>query len=79
MRDIIWTLIIVWLVYRLVDVFRSIQAKRSSDSYGSSQNHHANSSRSDSGTAAAPKRDIKTAVQKHLNNEGEYVDFEEVK
>jgi hypothetical protein len=74
MRDIIWTLIIVWLVYRLVDVFRSIQAKRSA-----SESRNFDHNPSGSSNTSAPKRDIKTAVQKHLNKEGEYVDFEEVK
>jgi hypothetical protein len=74
MRDIIWTLIIVWLVYRLVDVFRSIQAKRSA-----TENRQFDHNQASAGTTSTPKRDIKTAVQKHLNNEGEYVDFEEVK
>jgi hypothetical protein len=27
----------------------------------------------------APKKDLHSAIQKHMNQEGEYVDFEEIK
>ena len=76
MKDIIWTLIIVWLVYKLVNVFRSIPAKRS---YSANQPGNFDNSQTTAENTSAPKRDIKTAIQKHLNSEGEYVDFEEVK
>jgi len=75
MRDIIWTVIVIWLIYKVVEVFRIASSKRNinSTSYNSQQpdtNPHSHSK---------PEKDIKNAVKKHLNNEGEYVDFEEVK
>ncbi|WP_317900002.1 hypothetical protein [Aurantibacillus circumpalustris] len=71
MRDFIWTLIIVWLIYKIVDIFKSSSAKRS---FNNSQTENKTNVHS------SPKeKDIKNAVKKHLNNEGEYVDFEEVK
>lgn len=72
MRDIIWTLIIIWLIYKVVEIFRSASTKRSAvnnaQGPGATDIHQ-----------STPKRDIKKALKKHLNNEGEYVDFEEIK
>lgn len=78
MRDIIWTLIIIWLIYKLVDMFKALNAKRS---YANpqQQNTYRQTTSSQASATAPSKKDIKSAVQKHLNNEGEYVDFEEVK
>lgn len=75
MRDIIWTIIVVWLVYKVVDVFKNSAAKRASantQSYSSTEQPQGNQGPSHS------EKDIKDAVKKHLNKEGEYVDFEEV-
>jgi uncharacterized protein DUF4834 len=77
MRDIIWTLILVWLVYKVVDIFRLSTSKRAAgnaDRYSQSQQNTA-----ETHTAPRNEKDIKGAVKKHLNNEGEYVDFEEIK
>lgn len=70
MRDLIWTLIVIWVVYKIVDAFRAVSAKRSRQN---EVNHQQNTG------SPAPKKDIQGALQKHLNNEGEYVDFEEIK
>jgi hypothetical protein len=77
MKDIIWTLIVVWLIYRLVDVFRAATAKRTSSTR--SENQQNNPQYTTRQTTSNHDADIKNAVRKHLNNEGEYVDFEEVK
>jgi hypothetical protein len=71
MRDIIWTIIVVWLIYKIADIFKSASSKKS----------FANTSQQAQSTAhhTVPEKDIKNAIKKHLNNEGEYVDFEEVK
>ena len=73
MRDFIWTIIIVWLVYKVVDIFKSNSAKRAFNTNQSRQKTNMHS------TSKPEEKDIKDAVKKHLNNEGEYVDFEEVK
>ncbi len=72
MRDVIWTLIIIWLVFKLIDVFKSVSRKKAfvDTENDSGQNGYSN--------FKSNKKDIKKAVQNHLNNEGEYVDFEEV-
>jgi hypothetical protein len=78
MKDIIWTLIIVWLIYKLAELFRTSFSGRQAnervrpDSHGNSAAHSThNQSRSD--------KDLEKALKNHLNHEGEYVDFEEVK
>ena len=73
MRDLIWTLIVVWLIYRIVEIFRYNSAKKSfnTDNRQAQSNTIHNTSR--------PEKDIRKAIKKHLNNEGEYIDFEEVK
>jgi hypothetical protein len=71
MRDIIWTLIVVWLIYKIVGVFKSTSSKKSFTN--TDQQTHSTAHQT------VPEKDIKNAIKKHLNNEGEYVDFEEVK
>lgn len=70
MRDIIWTIIIVWLVYKIVGVFQSLNTKKTSANPAyqapKENNHHSTS-------------EIKTALKNHANKEGEYVDYEDVK
>lgn len=71
MRDIVWTLIVIWLIYKLVDVFKFLSAKKSYIQNSSSQQNNTQTT--------TPKKDIHRAIQKHMNKEGEYVDFEEIK
>lgn len=76
MKDIIWTLIVVWLIYKIIDAFRITSAKRG---YQKNPHQGQESSYARVYKTSRPEKDIKDAVKKHLNNEGEYVDFEEVK
>jgi len=71
MRDIIWTIIVIWLVYKLVDIFRGSGQKKKYVYNQESQQHHANQTTFD-------KSDTKSATQKRADTEGEYVDFEEM-
>jgi len=75
MRDIIWTLIVVWFIYKIVDVFRSSTAKHTANN----NPHSTHETNTNFHNNPKPEQDIKNAVKKHLNNEGEYIDFEEVK
>ncbi len=68
MRDIIWTVIILWVVYKLIDVFKNINQKKI-----------INNQQSENSNTSVLKKDIKSAVQKSAEKEGEYVDYEEVK
>jgi hypothetical protein len=72
MKDLIWTLIIVWLVYRLFTLFRVTPGKNSSRDWG----------KEPTGPVPPPSKNDqarKEALQKHLNSEGEYVDYEDLK
>jgi hypothetical protein len=74
MRDVIWTIIAVWLIYKLVEVFKAGKSRdgqpTASNSKTSYTAHNESASRRD---------EMKSAARKHVNNEGEYVDFEEIK
>jgi hypothetical protein len=76
MRDIIWTLIIVWLIYKVIDLFKINAGKKNFADHQDEQFQRQNSA---GNTNSSPEKDLKNAVKKHLNNEGEYIDFEEVK
>ncbi|MBL7911470.1 MAG: DUF4834 family protein [Bacteroidia bacterium] len=76
MRDIIWTLIVVWLIYKLVDIFRG-STKKSFANNSSNQNMQ-NEQTSTTANFSA-KKDHKEVIQKSADKEGDYVDFEEIK
>lgn len=71
MRDIIWTLIIIWLVYKVVAMFKSNTAAKSKPKFNMDPTQEDTSSSRSKG----PKPDL----TKPLNKEGEYVDYEEIK
>jgi hypothetical protein len=75
MRDLVWTLIIIWLIYKLVDFFKSNSFKKT---FTGNQNEY-NQSDSYSTKTSSHKKDIRGAVQNHVNKEGDYIDFEEIK
>ncbi|MEI6487442.1 MAG: DUF4834 family protein [Bacteroidota bacterium] len=70
MRDVFYTLLVVWIIYRVLNAFSSVKNKYSNTSQ-----------RSD----PPPRKDetiVSDASAKKKNfgdNEGEYVDFEEIK
>jgi hypothetical protein len=63
MRDIIWTLIVIWLVFKIVNIIKN--------NFGKAPNNVRDT--------ASPKKEAKQVIKDHLNKEGEYVDFEEIK
>jgi len=65
MRDFIWTLIIIWTIYQLSAFFRN-RTKKQATSNPFTQNNNRVKNSSDTKRKAG-------------NNEGEYVDFEEIK
>jgi hypothetical protein len=67
MRDVIWTIIVVWLVYRLVDFFRGVDQKKTVSNNGPQREGTAN------------QEQIRSAVKKSADREGDYIDFEEIK
>lgn len=75
MKDLIWTIIVIWVIYKLIHIFKSSSIKFY---FGKTVANEEKKIRNDSFTAQ-PKKDVKTAIQKQIKNEGEYVDFEEIK
>jgi hypothetical protein len=71
MRDLIWTLILIWAAYRIFSMFRIGPAAGRQPRDGSAA----------SSPMPPVKDDMskKEALKKHLNTEGEYVDFEEIR
>ncbi len=76
MRDIIWTLIVVWLIYKLVDIFKASPKKSYANNSANTNSQNYQSQNKSSFTA---KKDPKEAIQKSADKEGDYVDFEEIK
>lgn len=73
MRDIIWTIIVIWVIWRLVDAFRSISATRKTQSSTvNNQNYNQNNHQTNHATSSPKKGELKADA-------GEYVDYEEVK
>lgn len=72
MRDLIWTLIVIWLVYKLVAIFKTNNKTNNSEFFEENRTRRSTNN-------SSTKKDLKGALNKHLNNEGEYVDYEEVK
>lgn len=77
MRDIIWTLIIIWLIYKLVDIFKGSSKKSFAGNNSTTQSNQNQSYQSN--TTYSSKKDNKEAIQKSADKEGDYIDFEEIK
>lgn len=73
MRDIIWTIIVIWVVWRLIDAFRSISATRKAHSnHSDNQSGNQNYEQSNNDVVTPKKGELKSDA-------GEYIDYEEVK
>lgn len=72
MRDIIWTIIIIWLIVKITSLFKK---SKNTDTHHESLNQNS----THQSTVKSGKDNADAAMKQHLNNEGEYVDFEEIK
>ncbi len=70
MRDVFYTLLVVWIIWRILNSVNNIRAKQPSGSSTSS------SSRKEGETHVDYVPPIKKSVS---DDEGEYVDYEEIK
>lgn len=77
LRDVIWTIIIVWLIYKLVDIFKGSSKKSYAGNNSNTQNNQGQNYNSNTNYSA--KKDTKEAIQKSADKEGDYIDFEEIK
>lgn len=69
MRDILWTIIIIWVIFRIIGAFRNYS---SSSTKNTAQNHHNNTTHNTSGNTQSKKGELKPDA-------GEYIDYEEIK
>lgn len=76
MKDIIWTIIVVWLIFKVIDLFKMATVKRSYVNHPQ-QEQPAEPECKKKGNTHVDS--IKDAVRQHINKTGEYVDFEEIK
>lgn len=75
MRDIIWTVIAIWIVWKIYDAFKSM-SKPKVQTQGFSRNQNAYQQKKE----GEIKIDKNVNLKSHFNpNDGEYVDYEEVK
>jgi hypothetical protein len=71
MRDIIWTIIGIWILWKLIDAFRSFSSKKPSGNRHTYQDQNQNNTQ-DNSQKPQKKGELKPDA-------GEYVDYEEIK
>lgn len=73
MRDIVWTVIVIWVVWKIYDAFKNAsKTKTQSQAFDGNQNNHQN-------TDGEVKVDKNSSPKSHFNpTDAEYVDYEEV-
>ena len=72
MRDVFYTLLVVWIIWRIMNAFSSVKTNRTSN--------NASGNPSNSSKEGKTSVDYSPPKKKSFgDNEGEYVDFEEVK
>jgi hypothetical protein len=72
MRDIIWTIIGIWILWKIIEAFRSFSSKKPA---GNQYTHHDQTQNNTQDTSQKPqqkKGELKPDA-------GEYVDYEEIK
>lgn len=75
MRDIIWTIIAIWFLWRIIDAFRSIPSAGRSRANTNTNNDYTSANNSH-GTHSSAQANKKGELKPDA---GEYVDYEEVK
>lgn len=75
MRDVIWTVIILWVVWKIYDAFKNVsKARTQTQGFDSA---HTNSYKSKEGEVRV---DVSSKPKTHFKpGDGEYVDYEEIK
>ncbi len=72
MRDIVWTIIVIWLIWKIYDTFKSMSKSKTQ-----TQGFNSKTSYQKEGEVKIEKN---VNLKSHFNpNDDEYVDYEEVK
>jgi hypothetical protein len=75
MRDIIWTIIAIWFLWRIIEAFRSYSPSRKPNS----QSNYSNGNTSAHTNTTHSASDSRTKKGELRSDAGEYVDYEDVK
>jgi hypothetical protein len=78
MRDVIWTIIIIWVVYKIIGIFRSSSAKKTVI-FNKYETHNHTTQQKPEGSVTVEKNAKDDKSPKANSTDGEYVDFEEIK
>ena len=73
MRDVIWTIIIVWLVYKIYNAFKG------SKTYVFNKHEHHHHYEKEGSVKIDPNTIHSNTKKSNNKGEGEYVDYEEIK
>lgn len=80
MRDVIWTIIVIWIVWKLYDAFTSfsrVKARSTVNPYGQAQQQ---TYRQNNRREGEVKIENKVESKSHFKpDDGEYVDYEEIR
>jgi hypothetical protein len=78
MRDVIWTIIIIWVVYKIIDIFRSTSARKTVV-FNKNETHYHSTQQKPEGSVTVEKNTKHDKSPRANSADGEYVDFEELK
>lgn len=80
MRDLIWTVIIIWVVIKIFNLFKSVSVKKTViyNNY-QYQGNTAESKKPEGSVTVEANAKQNTKSPKPNLNDGEYVDYEEIK
>lgn len=71
MRDVFYTLLVIWVIWRIIDAINTSRVRSSNQ-----QNHSSNGSRVGETTISYTPPETQ---KKKFPDDGEYVDYEEIK
>jgi len=78
MRDVIWTIIIIWVVYKIVGMFRGASVKKTVI-YNKYETHNHTTQQKPEGSVTVESEPKQKHSPKANSAGGEYIDFEEIK
>lgn len=79
MRDVIWTIIIIWVVYKIVGMFRAVNTVKKTFVYNKYETHNHSTQQKPEGSVTVEADPRQNKSPKSNSTDGEYVDFEEIK
>lgn len=79
MRDIIWTVIILWVVWKIYDAFKLVSKATQKQSFNSQNNQSNQASANDKKEGEVKVNKMSEKQKTHFKpGDGEYVDYEDI-